>query len=207
MDREDDDRRREGGSHVSDEVTRRQYALQAPLPRPGEERRAALQGTMPALFLLTSLSTSMPKSGAAHGATPRWSKTRLCFVVMRSGCGCDRAPATNEATDADSVRIQWMRLFPATIFVLVLGDIAFPFSCAGLWLILALRHEKGYKICANGQTGSAVCMQRLIVQELLGIISPHDEDARGLDPERWSHRYQSDSITVMRHVRGDRETC
>ncbi len=149
MAREDDDRRREGGSHVSDEVTRRQYALQAPLPRPGEERRAALQGTMPALFLLTSLSTSMPKSGAAQGDTPRWEKTRLCFVVTRSGCGCDRAPATNEATDADRVPIQWRRLFLALVFVLVLSCIAFLFSCAGPWLTLALTHEKGYKICAN----------------------------------------------------------
>ncbi len=104
---------------------------------------------MPELFLLTSLSTSMPKSGAAQGDTPRWQKTWLCFVVTRSGCGCGRAPAKNEATDADSVRIQWMRLFPATIFVVVLGGIAFPFSCAGLLLILTLTHEKEYKFCAN----------------------------------------------------------
>src|SRR6266571_1767528 len=136
------------------------------------------QGTMPELLLLTSLSTSIPNSGAAHGDTPRWEKTRLCFMVARSGCGCDRAPAKNEATDADSVLIQWRRLFPATVFVLVLGGIAFPFSCAGPWLTLALTYEKGYKICANCQTGSAVCMQRLIVQAYLRIISPHHEDAR-----------------------------
>ena len=156
---------------------------------------------MPELLLLTSLSTSMPQSGAAQGDTPRWEKTWLCFVVTRSGCGCGRAPATNEATDADSVRIQWMRLFPATIFVVVLGGIAFPFACAGLLLILTLTPEREYKICANGQTGSTVCVQRLIVQELLGIISPHHQDARGIYPERWSHRYQSDSITMIRYGR------
>ena len=70
-----------------------------------------------------------------------------------------------------------MRLFPATIFVLVLGGIAFPFSCAGLLLILTLTHEKGYKICANGQTRSAVCTLHLIVQAYLRIIIPQDEDA------------------------------
>src|SRR5438445_13216778 len=38
----------------------------------------------------------------------------------------------------------------------------FPFSCAGLLLILTLTPEREYKICANGQTGSPVCVQRLI---------------------------------------------
>ena len=128
-------------------------------------------------------------------------------MVARSDCGCGRAPAKNEATDADSVRIQWMRLFPATIFVLVLGGIAFPFACAGLLLILTLTPEKEFKICANCQTGSAVCVQRWMVQALLGIISPHHPGARGIDPARWSHRYQSDSITVIRRVRGDSATC
>src|SRR2546428_3290084 len=107
------------------------------------------QETMPELFLLTSLSMSMPKSGAAPGDTPRWKKTRLCFVVTRSGCGCDRAPAKNETTDADSVSIQWRRLLRAVVCVLVLSCIAFPLSCAAPWLTLALTHEKGYKICAN----------------------------------------------------------
>ena len=125
------------------------YGLQTSLLRMRGRAPPYPQGTMPELLLLTSLSMSMPKSGAAHGDTPRWSKTRLCFVVARSDCGCGRAPAKNEATDADSVRIQWMRLFPATIFVLVLGGIAFPFSCAGLLLILTLTHEKEYKFCAN----------------------------------------------------------
>src|SRR5438128_5303437 len=142
------------------------------------------QETMPAPFLLTSLSTSMPQSGAAEGDIPRWEKTRLCFVVTRSGCGCDRAPATNEATVADSVPTQCMRLLRALVFVLVLSCIAFLFSCAGSLLTLALTYEKGYKICANGQTGSAVCTQRLIVQAYLRIISPHHEDARGTYPER-----------------------
>src|SRR5437016_3980997 len=105
------------------------------------------QGIMPELLLLTSLSTSMPQSGAAQGDTPRWEKTWLCFVVTRSGCGCGRAPATNEATAADSVRIQWMRLFPATIFVVVLGGIAFPFACAGLLLILTLTPERIQDLC------------------------------------------------------------
>jgi hypothetical protein len=73
MAEEHDGRRRSGWSQACQ--TRRQgiqYALQAHLPRTGEERLAALQGTMPELLLLTSLSTSMPKAGAAHGATPCW---------------------------------------------------------------------------------------------------------------------------------------
>ena len=74
----------------------------------------------------------MPQAGAAQGDTPRWYKIRLCFVVARSGCGCARAPAKNETTDADSVPTQWMRLFPATVFVLVLGGIAFPFHGTSL---------------------------------------------------------------------------
>src|SRR2546430_6833064 len=90
------------------------------------------QGIRPELLLLTSLATSMPQSGAAPGDTPRWEKTWLGFVVTRSGCGCGRAPATNEATAADSVRIQWMRLFPATIF----GFLS-PFGDITLWHILA----------------------------------------------------------------------
>ena len=166
---------RQGGKGIT-------YGFQAPLLRTRGREPPGPQGTMPALLLLTSLSTSMPKSGAAQGDTPRWEKTRLCFVVTRSGCGCDRAPAKNEATDADRVPIQWRRLFLALVFVLVLRCIAFLFSCAGPWLTLALTHEKGYKICAKCQTGSAVCTQRLIVHEYLRIISPHHEDARRKSP-------------------------
>ena len=81
----------------------------------------------------------------------------------------------------------------------------FPAQVSCLSLLSHMRKE--YKICANCQTGSAVCVQRLMVQELLGIISPHHQDARGVDPARWSHRYQSDSITVIRRVRGDSERC
>jgi hypothetical protein len=61
-----------GHRHVREGGKGRAYTRQAPLPRTGEERLAALQGTMPELFLLTSLSTSMPKSGATQGDTPRW---------------------------------------------------------------------------------------------------------------------------------------
>jgi hypothetical protein len=128
---------------------------------------------MPELLLLTSLSTSIPKSGAAQGDTPHWEKTRLCFVVARSGCGCDRAPAKNEAKDADSVPTQWMRLLLALVFVLVLSCIPFPFHCIGPWLTLALTHKRGYKFRANGKTDSAFCTQRLIVQAWLRVIGPH----------------------------------
>ena len=110
----------------------------------------------------------MPQSGATQGATPRWSKTRLCFVGARSGCGCDRAPDKNEATEADSIFTQWIRFFPAMVFVLVLGGIACPFHSVGPLLTRALTHESRYKFCANGQTGSAIFTQHVMVQSVCG---------------------------------------
>src|SRR5262249_11309426 len=120
-------------------------------------------------------------SGVAQGDTPRWSKHRLCFVVARSGWG--RAPPRNEAKDADNVPTQWRRLFPAMVFVLMCGGIACPFHGIGPWLTLALTHVRGYKFCANCESGSAVCMQGLMVQQCLRSISPHYQDAGGTSPE------------------------
>jgi len=105
----------------------------------------------------------MPNLGATRGDTPRWEKTWLCLSVTGSGCGCDRALAKNEATAADKVRSHWRRLLLIVVFVLVLSRIAFPFACAGPLLTLALMHERGYKFCANSQTGTTVCSQLLIV--------------------------------------------
>ena len=69
---------RQGGEGIS-------YGPQASLLRMRGREPPCPQGTMPELLLLTSLSTSIPKSGAAHGDTPCWEKTRLCFMVARSG--------------------------------------------------------------------------------------------------------------------------
>jgi hypothetical protein len=40
-------------------------------------------------------------------------------------------------------------------------------------LTLSPTPERGYKFYANCQTSTAVCLQRLIVQEYLRIIMPH----------------------------------
>jgi len=81
-------------------------------------------------------------SGRCPWRPPRWQKTRLCFVVVRSGCGCGRAPAKNEVTDAASVPIQGMWLFVAVVSVLVLSGIALPLSSAGpLRTLLSYKRE------------------------------------------------------------------
>ena len=123
------------------------------------------------LVRLTSLATSMPKSGVAHGATPRRSKRLLCLVVTRSCCGCGRAAAKNETTDAESVPTQWMWLLPTAVLVVVLACMACPFALP-VHVALVLAHTRGSKFCAKKQIGGAVFTECLVVQACMRRRTP-----------------------------------
>jgi len=77
---------------------------------------------------------------------------------------CDCAPAKHEATAADQVSSHWRRLLLIVVFVLMLRRIACPLACAGPLRTRALMDERGYKFCANGQTGTTICPPLLIFQ-------------------------------------------
>ena len=62
--------------------------------------------------------------------------------------------------------------------------IRLPFTCADQLLTLALTSESGYKFHANGQTGSALGTQRLMVEESQRIIIAQHQETLRIDSER-----------------------
>src|SRR5262245_31888394 len=103
-------------------------------------------------------------------------------MAARSGCG--RMSATHEVTDVDSVPTQCRQLLQGAICVLGRRCNASALSCADQLLTLTLTSENGYKFHTNGQTGSALGTQRLMVEESQRIIIAQHQETLRIDSER-----------------------
>jgi hypothetical protein len=137
---------------------------------------------MPALWRLTSLSSSMPNE-ALPKATHHAGKSPCCASWLRGPAVAACQPRTRSQTSTVSPPSVDSSFRERSVFLGRRCN-ASALSCADQLLTLTFISENGYKFHANGHTGSALGTQRLMVEESQRIIIAQHQETLRIDSER-----------------------